>query len=100
MHRLMQQSTNEIDGKNVNLQWTLNPDYMFNTIKIDRNNLTIMGVKFSDLETLESTANALGSNMFEGFKPTPKGIEIIRDYVTGKISLNELVTFAKQKDYV
>jgi hypothetical protein len=73
---------------------------MFNTIEIDRNNLTIMGVKFSDFETFESTANALGSNMFEGFKPTPKGIEIIRDYVTGKISLNELVTFAKQKDYV
>ncbi len=73
---------------------------MFSTIEIDKNNLTIMGVKFSDLETFESTANALGSNMFEGFRPTPKGVEIIRDYVTGKISLNELVTFAKQKDYV
>ena len=59
-----------------------------------------MGVKFSDLRTLESTANALGSNMFEGFKPTPKGVEIIRDYVTGKISLNELVTLAKEKAYV
>jgi putative transcriptional regulator len=73
---------------------------MFNTIEIDRNNLTIMGVQFADLQTLESTANALGSNMFEGFKPTPKGIEIIRDYVTGKISLSELVTLAKQKAYV
>jgi putative transcriptional regulator len=38
--------------------------------------------------------------MFEGFKPTPKGIEIIRDYVTGKISLDQLVIFAKQKAYV
>jgi len=73
---------------------------MFNTIEIDRKNLTIMGVKFSDLRILESTANAIGSNMFEGFKPTPKGIEIIRDYVTGTISLSELVTFAKQKAYV
>lgn len=73
---------------------------MFNTIEIDRNNLTIMGVKFSDLRTLESTANALGSNMFEGFKPTPRGIEIIRDYVSGKISLSELVSIAKQKAYV
>jgi putative transcriptional regulator len=72
---------------------------MFNTIEVDRNNLTIMGVKFADLRTLESTANALGSNMFEGFKPTPKGIEIIRDYVTGKISLSQLVIFAKQKAY-
>ena len=73
---------------------------MFKTIEIDRKNLTIMGVKFSDLRTLESTANALGSNMFEGFKPTSKGIEIIRDYVTGEITLNELVTFAKLKAYV
>jgi putative transcriptional regulator len=73
---------------------------MFNTIEIDRINLTIMGVEFSDLKTLESTANSLGSNMFEGYKPTPKGITIIRDYVLGKISLTELVVFAKQKAYV
>jgi putative transcriptional regulator len=56
-----------------------------------------MGVKFSELKTFVSTANALGSNMFKGYKPTPKGIEIIRDYVTGKISLKELVAFAKKK---
>jgi hypothetical protein len=73
---------------------------MFSTIEIDRKKMTIMGIKFSDLNTLENTANALGSNMFEGFKPTPKGIEIIRDYVIGKISLSELVIFAKQKAYV
>ena len=73
---------------------------MFNTIEIDRSKLTIMGVEFSDLKTLENTANALGSNMFEGFIPTPKGIEIIRDYVTGKISLKEFVALAKQKAYV
>lgn len=73
---------------------------MFKTIEIDRSNLTIMGVRFSDLKTLESTANALGSNMFEGYVPTPKGIEIIRDYITGKISLSEMVTIAKLKAYV
>jgi putative transcriptional regulator len=73
---------------------------MFKTIPIDRVNLTIMGVKFSDIKTFESTAKAIGSNMFEGFKPTPKGVEIIRDYVTGKISLAELVVFAKQKAFV
>ena len=73
---------------------------MFYPIEIDRSNLTIMGVKFSDLKSLESTANALGSNMFEGYEPTPKGIEIIRDYVTGKITLPELVEFAKEKAYV
>lgn len=73
---------------------------MFNTIEIDRNNLTIMGVKFPNLKILESTANAIGSNMFEGFKPTPKGVEIIRDYVIGKITLQELIKFAKDKAYV
>ena len=73
---------------------------MFNTIKIDRHELTIMGVQFSDLATLESTANAIGSNMFEGFEPTPKSIEIIRDYVVGKISLSELIKLAKDKSYV
>jgi len=72
---------------------------MFNTIEIDRNNLTIMGVRFSNLKTLESTANAIGSNMFEGFKPTPKGVEIIRDYMIGKITLSELIKFAKDKSY-
>jgi putative transcriptional regulator len=72
---------------------------MFNTIEIDRNNLTIMGVRFSNLKTLESTANAIGSNMFEGFKPTPKGVEIIRDYMIGKITLSELIQFAKDKSY-
>lgn len=75
-------------------------DNMFNTIEVDRNNLTIMGVKFSDLKTLENTANALGSNMFEGFEPTPKGVEMIRDYLTGEKSLADLVAFAKQKAYV
>jgi len=72
---------------------------MFNTIDIDRNNLTIMGVEFSNLKTLESTANAIGSNMFEGYSPTRKGVEIIRDYVIGKITLTELIKFAKDKSY-
>ena len=73
---------------------------MFKTIDIDRNRLTIMGVQFSNLKTLESIANAIGSNMFEGFEPTPKGVEIIRDYVIGKITLSELIKFAKEKSYV
>lgn len=73
---------------------------MYNTIEIDRDKLTIMGVEFSDLKTLESTASAIGSNMFEGFKPTPKGVKIIRDYVIGEITLTELVKLAKEKAYV
>lgn len=43
---------------------------MYKSIEIDRKNLTLMGVKFSDLRTLENIANAIGSNMFEGFQPT------------------------------
>ncbi len=73
---------------------------MFKEIEIDRNKLTIMGVKFSNLITFESTVNAIGSNMFEGFVPSKKKIEIIRDYINGKISLAELAKFAKDKLYV
>jgi len=73
---------------------------MYHSIEIDREKLTIMGVKFSDLITLESTANAIGSNMFEGFEPTPKGIAIIRDYVMGKITFKDFIKFAKDKAYV
>ena len=70
---------------------------MYHKIEIDRNNLRLMGVQFDDLKTLENTANAIGTNMFEGFEPTPKGIAVIRDYVMGKITLQDLFNFAKQK---
>ena len=68
-------------------------------IVIDRDNLTIMDVPFSDIEILESTAQALGSNMFEGFQPTKKGIEIIRDYCLGEMTFEQLVDAAKDKAY-
>jgi putative transcriptional regulator len=54
----------------------------YKPIEVDRKNLTIMGVPFPDLTALESAANAIGSNMFEGFEPTAKSITIIRDYMT------------------
>lgn len=73
---------------------------MFTTIEIDRKKLTIMGVKFSDLKTLENTANAIGSNMFEGFRPTKKSVEVIRDYMTDKISLKDLIVYTKEKTHV
>jgi putative transcriptional regulator len=63
----------------------------YKPIEIDRQKLTIMGVEFPDLDTLNSAANAIGSNMFEGFEPTPRLIEIYRDYRAGKISNSELV---------
>jgi putative transcriptional regulator len=71
----------------------------YTPIAIARKALTIMSVPFPDLETLESTAAAIGSNMFEGYEPTEKGIEIIRDYCLGKISLADLVVAAKEKRY-
>ncbi len=73
---------------------------MYREIDIDRENLTLMGVKFPSLSALESTANAIGSNMFEGFEPTTKSVEIIRDYILGKISISELLDITKAKAYV
>ncbi|PVD50300.1 hypothetical protein DC498_20885 [Terrimonas sp.] len=73
---------------------------MYRAIAIDRKNLTLMGVQFPDLKTLESTANAIGTNMFEGFEPTFKSIELIRDYVLEKITFAEFIKFAKEKAYV
>ena len=70
---------------------------MYKPIFINRDKLTIMDVQFSDLKTLETTAAAIGSNMFEGFVPTPETIKLIRDYVTGKITLSDFITFVKEK---
>lgn len=59
---------------------------MYKTIDIDRKNLTIMGVKFSDIKTLENTANAIGTNMFEGFEPTKELIQLYVDWKSGSVS--------------
>lgn len=68
----------------------------YKPIKIDRTHLTIMGVVFPDRETLDNVANALGSNMFEGFEPTEKLIELYRDYRMGKIQPGNLVRLLKE----
>lgn len=68
-------------------------------ISIDREILTIMGVPFPSLETWESAAAAIGSNMFEGYEPTRRGIEIIRDYMTGKIGFDAFIRAAMDKTY-
>ncbi len=69
---------------------------MYKAIQIDRENLTIMGVVFPDIETLDSAANALGSNMFEGFEPTKKIVQIYLDLKTGKITNGQLLTKLKE----
>jgi putative transcriptional regulator len=45
-----------------------------------------MGVKFSDIQSLEITANAIGTNMFEGFEPTRELIQFYVDWKAGLIS--------------
>jgi len=68
---------------------------MYKPIQIDKKNLTIMGVAFPDLTTLNSTANAIGSNMYEGFEPSVNRIALIRDYVLNKITFTQFVETAK-----
>ena len=73
---------------------------VFKPILVNRENLTFCDVSFPDMETLDKTANAIGSNMFEGFEPTPKGVKIIRDYIMGKIVLADLIHIVKERAYV
>jgi putative transcriptional regulator len=55
-------------------------------IEVNRESLTIMGVTFPDIDSLELAASGIGTNMFEGFVPTPKHIEIMRDFMLDKIT--------------
>jgi len=71
----------------------------YTPIQINHDNLTIMGVAFPDLQTLDSAANAIGSNMFEGFVPTAKSMMIIRDYLLGELSLKQFMKMAREKAY-
>lgn len=59
---------------------------MYKTIEIDRDNLTILGVHFPNISELNKTANALGSNMFEGFEPSKELIELYLAYKAEDIS--------------
>jgi len=69
---------------------------MFKPIPIDRKNLTLMGVPFPDLTTLNHTASAIGSNMYEGFEPTPDTIALIRDYILDKITFPQCIEAVKK----
>ena len=71
----------------------------YTPIEIDRKNLTIMGVNFNSVNNFEAAVNALGTVMFEGFDPTPRSIEIIRDYLSEKITIGQLVELTKEKAY-
>jgi len=71
----------------------------YSPIEIDRKNLTIMGVNFNSVNNFEAAVNALGTVMFEGFDPTPRSIEIIRDYLSEKITIGQLIKLTKEKAY-
>ena len=64
---------------------------MYSEIEIDRQELTIMGVKFNSLRELENTANAIGSNMFEGFVPTKEIIQLYKDWKNRQISESDFL---------
>ena len=64
---------------------------MYNAIEIDRENLTLLGVKFSDLTKFENTAIAIVSNMFEGFEPTTELIQLYVVWSSGAITDSELL---------
>ena len=73
---------------------------MYKPIQIDRENLTMMGVAFPDLVTLNNTASAVGSNMFEGFEPSVSHVTLIRDYVMNKITFLQFIEAAKNTNHV
>jgi putative transcriptional regulator len=69
---------------------------MYKPIEIDKENFTILGVAFPDIDTFNSAAGAIGSNMYEGFQPTQKRIALIRDYMTNQITFAQFVQSAKE----
>jgi len=65
---------------------------MYREIEIDKENLTFMGVKLSSIEAMEMTANAIGSNMFEGFEPTTELVQLYVDWKLGNVSESNFLT--------
>jgi putative transcriptional regulator len=65
---------------------------MYRTIEVNREKLTLMGVQFPNIESLESTANALGNNMFEGLEPTKELIQVYLDWKNGDLNESDFVT--------
>jgi len=60
-------------------------------LDINREKLTLMGVQFPDLRSLERTATAMASNMFEGFEPTKELIQLYLEWKDGRVTDAELV---------
>ncbi|MDR1037881.1 MAG: hypothetical protein LBT40_15360 [Deltaproteobacteria bacterium] len=73
-------------------------------LNVDRDNLTIMGVPFPDVETFNTAVRAVYPGMIEGdLNPTAKKIELMRDYFLGIISLDkyiELLTVSRHEQKI
>ncbi|MDR1431120.1 MAG: hypothetical protein LBI99_03245 [Propionibacteriaceae bacterium] len=68
----------------------------FTPIDVNHADLTIMGVRFPDRETLDVAADALGSTMFEGFIPTAELVRLYRAYLAKEVSLSQLPTLVEE----
>ena len=56
----------------------------------------MLGVRFPDLPTLDRTAGAIGSNMFEGFEPTEKLLRLYLEHKAGRIGNAQLLVRIKE----
>lgn len=71
----------------------------FTPIEVDYERLTIMGVPFPDRELLDGVAYGIGTNMYEGFVPTKRDIEIIRDYCQNKITTEQVLRMVRTANH-
>jgi putative transcriptional regulator len=55
-------------------------------------NISPLWVKFDSLHALENTANAIGTNMFEGFEPSKELIQLYVHWKNNVISELELIS--------
>jgi hypothetical protein len=70
---------------------------MYTPLEIDREALTMMGVPFPDLETLNDVAYEIGSNMYEGFEPIPELLLLYLDLRAGKLNDAQLIEALKKR---
>lgn len=64
---------------------------VFRPLKINRKKVTIEGIRFPDIESLDIAHEALFSLQIEGFEPTPRKVEIFRDLYVGSIDTSALL---------
>jgi hypothetical protein len=71
----------------------------YKPIEVNRNSLTIMGVPFPDRESFNRACSGIGTNMFEGYVPTRKQVEYIRDIVMGKMTVEQIIALPIAEEY-